>query len=268
MDADSTDPENLTSLNREIRGATSLGVNRGITFNSCKPLTRYAKTSSLTAPLAALTSFFLLLAVPQSSSAAGNTIGASVEIKSPILITCSSDLNFGKIKSGHTEGTVVVTTSNNRFATGGANTRGHRFHPAIFHVSGQPGSFYNIDITAGPAVHVRHYEPNPCDCNFGGDGDDDDNEDGDDNGDELDDDDFDDDGDRQHRGDKSDRTQPADVLQVLGLTCVSSTVGAEGFLGQIANNGTDRLVIGGTLLVPTNAENGFYICHVELSVNY
>lgn len=89
------------------------------------------------------------------------TIQATVRISCwvQLTITSSSPLCFGQIRPGETDGTVVVTTSNERYATGGVGLSGSRFSRAEFTITGQPGVSYSI--VPGVPLMVHDQRPNP-----------------------------------------------------------------------------------------------------------
>lgn len=273
---------------RSYEGAISIANKLKIlnTGRALANLSGNTAVKSCTVVMLALLGVFALLS-PSDAGAASATIQATVEIRTPLKITCSSELFFGKVRPGRTEGTVVVTPHKTRFTTGGARTRGGSFFPAVFVVSGQPSVFYHINMVAGPAIIDNHHHHNKCDCDSeddhgDDDGDDDDDCDGDDDdGDDGDDDDDeDDDGDKKHRSNSNggrhrnsnrhhnQQTNILSSLQVVDLLSFSTTAGAVTTTGQIGLNGIDRVFVGGTLIVPTTAEKGSYICEVELTVNY
>ena len=158
----------------------------------------------------------------RNAGAESATIPATVNIKVNLAITHSSELDFGQVRPANTDGTVVVTTSNTRFATGGVVLRGPKFSRAEFVISGQPGTSYNIVPAASISLHDQRGDPIPV----------------------------------------------VTGLQVVNLLSFSTTVGAITTTGQIGLDGTDRVFVGGTLLVPPTALNGYYSGSVELTINY
>jgi hypothetical protein len=85
------------------------------------------------------------------SHAATATATATAPVVTPITITKTADLAFGKFASGATIGTVVVDTAGGITRTGGVSSGGGTFTAAAFTVSGDKGSAYNIDTSATTA---------------------------------------------------------------------------------------------------------------------
>lgn len=241
--------------------------------------------------LSVLFSTLTIALIPTSASGAEGTIAATVNIKTPLIITCETDLDFGKICPGRTNGTVVVTTDDNRYATGGAQIKGYKFHRAEFGIAGNPGCFYDIIVTAGYAFLDNDHDGHDDDCGCNSD-DDDDEHNGEHNGNRRGDDKgkrggkydgkHDNDGndcDSDHDGDHdrddhnvnshgSHSSASSASLQVIHLISYSTTVGANTNTGRINSSGTDQVFVGGTLVVPTTAIGGSYSCNIELTVNY
>jgi hypothetical protein len=89
------------------------------------------------------------------AKADSSTISASVVIKElrPLIATEGTQLSFGQLSPGEIDGTVVITTSNRRYATGGVVVYGQNFSRAKFLISGEPNVVYTIDIGSLTAFH-------------------------------------------------------------------------------------------------------------------
>lgn len=89
------------------------------------------------------------------------TIQASVQIQSMVQlsITGCTPLCFGQIRPGETDGWVTVTTSNERFATGGVGLQAPFFSRAEFIITGTPDATYSI--VPGHPLMVHDQRPNP-----------------------------------------------------------------------------------------------------------
>ena len=108
--------------------------------------------------LAALGVFFL----PAVAGGQEGTIPATVEIKTLLTLTKTADLNFGQIRSGDADGTVVVTPLNERIPSGGVILRAlTNFSRAEFIIAGDPGDFYNITPVLSFALHDQSVNPIP-----------------------------------------------------------------------------------------------------------
>lgn len=90
------------------------------------------------------------LALPGASMAASATASSSSTVISPITITKSADLAFGKFAAG-TGGTVTVSTSGARTVSGGVVQMTSTTTAAKFDVAGETGATYTISLS-GPAV--------------------------------------------------------------------------------------------------------------------
>lgn len=104
---------------------------------------------------------FLSVIMPGSSLGASGTISASVEIRSELVITNIAQLDFGQVRPGATDGTVVVTTANTRFATAGTNIIGPKFSRAEYFVGGVPDAIYTITPGVAFSVHDNRGDPIP-----------------------------------------------------------------------------------------------------------
>ena len=103
----------------------------------------------------------LSVVMPGSALGESGTISASVEIRAELVITNLAELDFGQVRPGPTDGTVVVTTANTRFKTGGTGIIGPKFSRAEYVISGTPGSIYNIVPVAAFSVHDQRSTPIP-----------------------------------------------------------------------------------------------------------
>ena len=74
-----------------------------------------------------------------------NTV-ASVDVVPLISITEVNPLNFGRVNSGSSEGTVTVTTANARTITGGVTLFGNDQTTASYSVLGNASSTYAITV--------------------------------------------------------------------------------------------------------------------------
>lgn len=106
-------------------------------------------------------SVLFALLFPRNAGGESATIPATVNIKVNLAITHSSELDFGQVRPGETDGTVVVTTSNTRFATGSVTLRGPKFSRAEFAVTGESNAFYNIGLGSTISLHDERGEPIP-----------------------------------------------------------------------------------------------------------
>lgn len=104
-----------------------------------------------------------LLAVIMPGIALGEsgTISASVEIRAELVITNTAELDFGQVRPGETDGTVVVTTANTRSATGGTSIIGPKFSRAEYFVGGVPDAIYTITPGVAFSVHDIRGVPIP-----------------------------------------------------------------------------------------------------------
>ena len=91
--------------------------------------------------------------MPGSTLGESGTISSSIEIRSELVITKIAELFFGQVRPGATDGTVVVTTANERFAFGGTGIIGPKFSRAEYVVGGVPDAIYTI--TPGVALSVH-----------------------------------------------------------------------------------------------------------------
>ena len=107
----------------------------------------------------ALSGLALLLLPPVAEGESG-TISGSVEIKKLLTLTRTADLNFGQVRSGETDGTVIVTPLNVRSKTGGVTLRAMtNFSRAVFIISADPGDFFNISPVLDFALHDQRGDP-------------------------------------------------------------------------------------------------------------
>lgn len=90
------------------------------------------------------------LTLPGASMAASATASSSSTVVTPITITKSADLAFGKFAAG-AGGTVTVSTSGARTVTGGVVQMSSTTTAAKFDVAGDTGATYSISLS-GPAV--------------------------------------------------------------------------------------------------------------------
>ena len=95
----------------------------------------------------------LAVVMPGSTLGESGTISSSIEIRSELVITKIASLFFGQVRPGATDGTVVVTTANERFAFGGTGIIGPKFSRAEYVVGGVPDAIY--PITPGVALSVH-----------------------------------------------------------------------------------------------------------------
>jgi hypothetical protein len=93
----------------------------------------------------------LLLAaagVTTYASAASATANASASVITPISVTSSGTLAFGKFAAGVSAGTVTINTAGARTVTGGVTASGGTPGAASFTVTGEPSTTYTIDTSA------------------------------------------------------------------------------------------------------------------------
>jgi hypothetical protein len=86
------------------------------------------------------------LAIPGISLAASATASSSSTVVTPITITKSADLAFGKFAAG-TGGTVTVSTSGARSVTGAVTGMSSTTTAAKFDVAGETGATYSITLS-------------------------------------------------------------------------------------------------------------------------
>jgi hypothetical protein len=86
------------------------------------------------------------LALPGASMAASATASSSSTVITPITITKSADLAFGKFAAG-TGGTVTVSTSGARTVSGGVVQMTSTTTAAKFDVAGETGATYSISLS-------------------------------------------------------------------------------------------------------------------------
>ena len=103
----------------------------------------------------------LAVIMPGSTLGESGTISSSIEIRADIVIDKTAVLYFGQVRPGTTDGTVVVTTGNERFAFGGTKIIGPKFSRAEYVVSGTPDALYTITPGVALSVHDNRGEPIP-----------------------------------------------------------------------------------------------------------
>lgn len=86
------------------------------------------------------------LAIPGISLAASATASSSSTVVTPITITKSADLAFGKFAAG-TGGTVTVSTSGARTVSGAVTGMSSTTTAAKFDVAGETGATYTITLS-------------------------------------------------------------------------------------------------------------------------
>jgi len=104
--------------------------------------------------------------LPRAAEGETGTIPATVDVRNSFTLTKSANLRFGNVHPGETDGTVVVTTSNVRFAAGGARVSGkdehhHHFGRAAFTIFGEPNAIYQIEPLPTIALHDSRKLPIP-----------------------------------------------------------------------------------------------------------
>lgn len=104
--------------------------------------------------------------LPRAAEGETGTIPATVDVRNSLTLTKSANLRFGNVHPGETDGTVVVTTSNVRFAAGGARVSGkdehhHHFGRAVFTIFGEPNATYQIGPLPTIALHDNRRDPIP-----------------------------------------------------------------------------------------------------------
>lgn len=89
-------------------------------------------------------------AMAQSTSASAS---ATAEIVSALAISKTADMNFGKVVTGATLGTVVLSTAGTRTVTGGTNLGNvGSTAAAAFDVTGESGATYSITLPASATI--------------------------------------------------------------------------------------------------------------------
>lgn len=74
------------------------------------------------------------------------TASTTAVLVTPISITKSIDMDFGTLAASATAGTVVLDTANTRTITGGASLHGGTPTAAVFNVTGEPNTGFDITI--------------------------------------------------------------------------------------------------------------------------
>jgi len=74
------------------------------------------------------------------------TASTTAVLVTPISIQKSVDMDFGTIAASATAGTVVLDTANTRTTTGGASLHGGTATAAVFTVTGEPSTGFDITI--------------------------------------------------------------------------------------------------------------------------
>lgn len=101
-----------------------------------------------------------VLILPQVAEGELGTIPATVDIGIQLQLTRVSQLSFGQVRPGDTDGEVIVTPgTNQRSRTGGVGLSGSKFSRAVFIVTGTPNSFYTIAPVLAFSVHDSRGEP-------------------------------------------------------------------------------------------------------------
>jgi hypothetical protein len=81
-------------------------------------------------------------------------VTATAEIVSPLTLSKLSDLGFGRMAVGNSEGSVTLDGAGKRTATGGVSlVEGGDVTAATFSVSGQPGRCYAVLLPQSVALH-------------------------------------------------------------------------------------------------------------------
>jgi hypothetical protein len=92
----------------------------------------------------------LAIGAAAQAGAASNTASASATVITPINVTSTGSLAFGKIAASATPGSITISTSGTRSNSGGATGSGTT--SAIkFDITGEPSSTYTIDTAATTA---------------------------------------------------------------------------------------------------------------------
>ena len=74
------------------------------------------------------------------------TASTTAVLVTPISIAKTTDMDFGTIAASATAGTVVLDTANVRSITGGASLHGGTSTAAVFTVTGEPSTAFDITI--------------------------------------------------------------------------------------------------------------------------
>lgn len=85
--------------------------------------------------------------VAAQSRGASATATASATVVRPVQVICDTPLDFGALRGGHRDGTVVVSTSGSRQATGGAELlSGGQGNQARLRIAGEAGRHYRVGL--------------------------------------------------------------------------------------------------------------------------
>lgn len=101
----------------------------------------------------------LSVIMPGSALGESGTISASIEIRGELVITNIAELYFGQVRPGPTDGTVTITTANERIPGGGTGVIGPKFNRAEFVIGGTAGDIFNIVLGVDFSVHDQSGNP-------------------------------------------------------------------------------------------------------------
>lgn len=159
-----------------------------------------------------------------------DTGSAQALIAVPFLVTVTAPLEFGQIRPGDVDGSVVIDPQfNTREGFDGVQAVASApWSRAEFAITGQPNAPYSVDMVASTAIHDQGTDP------------------------EI--------------GVKSLFVDPLTGFSVT-LNPPAAQI-SPNVTGKINGLGSDTLYVGGTLQVPTTARNGKYEGEVMVTVNF
>ena len=103
----------------------------------------------------------LTVIMPGNTLGESGTISASIEIRGELVITNIAELYFGQVRPGAADGTVTITTANERLFSGGTRVIGPKFNRAEFVIGGTEGDIFNIVLGVDFSVHDQSGNPDP-----------------------------------------------------------------------------------------------------------
>jgi hypothetical protein len=97
-----------------------------------------------------LTLFAMAMGAAAQAGAASTTATATATVITPIAVTSTGSLAFGKIAASASPGSITISTNGTRSATGGATGSGTA-SAVTFDVTGEATTTYTIDTSATTA---------------------------------------------------------------------------------------------------------------------
>lgn len=119
------------------------------------------KPASTAVIMAGIAFLVTVCATNAYSAGARNSANVSVRILQPVTVMNLSNLSFGRFQSRE-GGTVTVTPSATRSASGVKLIGGAEFYPASYSIAGEPGRVYRVilpnTVTSSPGgLHVSDF---------------------------------------------------------------------------------------------------------------